>query len=82
VFWNGSKASVDEIRAGSERPYNWCIGPVGQDFIVAEHRNGKGSLPLKIEHQGIHIEKDTTAETMYYYGGKWVTLSNVVTKIY
>jgi hypothetical protein len=81
VFWNGLEANPSESEVGFD-PRLSILSPVARERITAEHEASGGPELPPIDHQGIVFSTDTHHTILYYFGGKWITLSSIVDRIY
>jgi len=77
VFWNGSATNPVEFAKYSDNPgrIDLFIRSVGRKFIMDHYRAYGGPKPPLIDHQGIESGGDSASVVLYYYRGKWLTLT-------
>src|ERR1035437_7790398 len=77
VFWNGSATSSVELAKHSDNPerIDLLIRSVDRKFIMDHYRALGGPKPPPIDHQGIESGGDSGSVVLYYYRGKWLTLT-------
>jgi hypothetical protein len=75
VFWNGSATKSVELAKYPNNRIDLFIGSVGRKFIMEHYRRYGGPKPPPINHQGIESGGDSASVVLYYYRGKWLTLT-------